>query len=197
MRYVRPFALLVSIIFHFITVAPLTYLVIISKYPLPERYTFKYPFVIFVLDIVAPLLFLYINIRRKQITDLDVTVREQREPLLIEASLGYFLATVVSLALPIPEIYKVNAVFSLVFLIAFATVTYYWKISFHMGVLGWFAGIWFSILGFQPGLMVAVAIMVLLTGWSRIYLKRHTFGQVVAGFLVSFSLFEIVYLVFG
>ncbi|PON11728.1 hypothetical protein C2W62_43300 [Candidatus Entotheonella serta] len=72
------------------------------------------------------------------------------------------------------------AVMTLVFLI-----TLYWKISVHSAGIAGVATFFSSALGFP---LIALA-PVLLVGWSRVHLGRHTVGQVFAGGMLGGLIF--------
>ncbi len=72
-------------------------------------------------------------------------------------------------------------------------ITYWWKISAHTGGVGGLAAVlfWLAKSGYiESGSLIWASAGFLLVGlmaWSRLYLNRHTLGQVFAGALLSFA----------
>ena len=109
---------------------------------------------------------------------------ERSQPLLV-AAVSYFVGTVVLLLIRAPPLttavmldYSVGTLF-----IFFANLR--WKISIHtMGIAGPTAVFLFV---FGPwGVLLGLLLPPVI--WSRVYLKKHTIAQVLAGGLVGFVL---------
>ena len=64
-------------------------------------------------------------------------------------------------------------------------ITVYWKISMHSAGAAGLATLVFAVLGAQ----VFAFTPVVLVAWSRLYLKRHTFMQVLAGGILGTVVF--------
>jgi hypothetical protein len=79
------------------------------------------------------------------------------------------------------------------------TVTFFWQISLHMTAVGGAVGIISLLLyaGFAPLVWPLCAAVVLsgLLGSARLYLDKHSPGQVAAGFFGGFSVAVLVLLV--
>ncbi|MDR2954593.1 MAG: phosphatase PAP2 family protein [Prevotella sp.] len=78
----------------------------------------------------------------------------------------------------------------LILIIIAAIITYFWKISVHMigigGLIGCTLSVCYNVKGLNPYvLFIILFILAGLLGVSRLALKRHTPGQVYAGFLVG------------
>lgn len=127
---------------------------------------------------VIPMAYIKYGIRAGRWNDRHVGQRERRLRLIpvIMASVGIAIATMVLLDAPAQMTALVVAM--LATLAAILPVTAFWKISVHtsvsagalaMLVIG--VGVWWA----------AACPLVGLIGWSRVALRDHTFGQVVAG----------------
>ncbi len=149
--------------------------------------------VAFIFGFVSPIV-LFLHYRKKgKIIDIDASIKEERTvPMSI--SVIFFIAGFVLLI-----IFNVNII-SIAFWFCYISntlVTIFinekWKISAHtMGAAGPLAAVTFL---FGP-IMLVFLIIVVLVGWSRIQLKCHTFGQVMAGGIFAFiSTYIQIYLI--
>jgi membrane-associated phospholipid phosphatase len=134
---------------------------------------------------IVPLSILIIWARRTNAHDMDVPARTDRNLPLLLATVSYFVGTAVLLIIRAPLLstavmfgYFAGTLF--IFL-----VNLRWKISIHtMGIAGpttvlvFVFGWWGALLG----LLLPPVI------WSRVYLKKHTLAQALAGAVVGFLL---------
>jgi membrane-associated phospholipid phosphatase len=130
----------------------------------------------------VPTLDLARRMRAHSVSDFQLIVREQRlRPLLVSLA-----CTAVALALVVvadgPESLAVALAAALVTGSVMTVVTTRWKISFHAGGA---AGAT-ALMIWQFG-AIATVLLPALAGvcWSRIYLRRHTVTQVLAGLAVG------------
>lgn len=132
---------------------------------------------------LLPIIFFIIMLKKKKIINQDAELKEERTfPFLFGLSLlliGYFL-------LRIFNIQPLTQTFWLCYIIntgAIILINKIWKISIHaLGI-----AVPLALFVFM-GSLIAVPLLLLLflVGWSRIYLKCHTFAQVIAGALFGF-----------
>ncbi len=137
------------------------------------------------LAIGLPLIVLFRMLSRGRVSDLDVTQRHERLIPFITALGGAAAACGYLYYIEAPQLLlrfatAHMAVMTLVFLI-----TLYWKISVHSAGIAGVATFFSSALGFP---LIALA-PVLLVGWSRVHLGRHTVGQVFAGGMLGGLIF--------
>lgn len=121
-----------------------------------------------------------------RVTDLHVRERSQRWPVFVLAGTSLLLGCGALMLMEAPA-----AVFSalgliLAGLLICLVVNLRWKISVHTAVA---AFIWLSVFSGPAWGPAAALFMTLLVGWSRLELRRHTPGQVLAGALVGCVLF--------
>jgi len=135
-------------------------------------------FFIFLLPILCFLFFL----KKKIITDWDVTKREERY--------GIFSFTFLSIIICLTTFYLLNEKALLLFYIKlflpifiFFFITFFWKISGHMLVNTIFILLLYLYINKSIILYLGI-ILLLLVGWARINLKKHTLVQVVCGTLL-------------
>ncbi|MGZ4910707.1 MAG: PAP2 family protein [Halobacteriota archaeon] len=117
--------------------------------------------------------------------ELDIPTRTDRNRPLLVASASYFLGTVVLVAVHAPLLTTVVMLGYCVGTLFLFFINLYWKISIHaMGIAGpttvliFVFGYW----GVLFGLLLPPVI------WSRVYLKKHTVAQTIAGAILGFVL---------
>lgn len=137
----------------------------------------------FLWTFLLPIIFFVIMLKKKKIINQDAELKEERTfPFLFGLSLlliGYFLLRTFN-------IHPLTLTFWLCYIIntmVIILINKTWKISIHaLGIaaplaLFSFMGSWIAIL---------LLLLLFLVGWSRIYLKCHTFAQVITGALFGF-----------
>ncbi|MFC9329041.1 hypothetical protein [Kitasatospora sp. NPDC057015] len=127
---------------------------------------------------VIPISIVLFGVKRGELTDKHIRVRRQR---VVPMSLS-----LVSVAAGITLLYVLGApadvsalvVAMLVGLVSSLLVTIGWQISIHNSVAG--GSVMILLLVFGPWMLPTV-LGAAAIGWSRIVLKAHTIGQVLAG----------------
>lgn len=115
--------------------------------------------------------------------ELDFPIKEDRRYPLLIVILSYLIGTVILFTLHAPPMATslMFCYFSNTLVVFF--INLYWKISIHsMGIAGPTTAL-FIVFGFF-GSILAWLIPVVM--WSRVYLKRHTMSQVIAGASLGF-----------
>jgi membrane-associated phospholipid phosphatase len=167
-------------------VAGIGMLLAAATHPAPQRWGCAAAYI--VLAICVPLLVLFGMLYRGSVSDLDVTQRHERLLPFITALGGAAAACGYLYYIEAPQLLlrfaiAHTAVMTLVFLI-----TLYWKISVHSAGIAGVATFFSSVIGFP---LIAFA-PVLLVGWSRVHLGRHTVGQVCAGGILGGLIFTLM-----
>lgn len=137
----------------------------------------------FLWTFLLPIIFFVIMLKKKKIINQDADLKEERTfPFLFGLSLlliGYFLLRTFN-------IHPLTLTFWFCYIINTLTIILInrtWKISIHaLGIAAPLA--LFSFMG--SWITLPLLFLLLLVGWSRIYLKCHTFAQVIAGALFGF-----------
>ena len=134
------------------------------------------------LSIGGPALYLWLRVRSKQVEDFQIMLREQRlRPLLVSLGFGV-VALAVVLAAGGPRSLVLALSVGVANGIVLALITLGWKISFHTATLtGAVAVLWWHV-GPDAATLLTFVVVV---GWARLRLRRHTPAQVVAGALVA------------
>lgn len=119
---------------------------------------------------------------RGKVTDVHVTRREQRWPLLLVA-LASILAGLVLLFVTRAEPVMIREILLILAgLLATGAITLVWKISIHVAVAAFVFLHAFAAQPYGPYLAVAV---VAVTSWARVQLSHHTSSQVFAGAVIG------------
>ena len=125
---------------------------------------------------VLPMLFILILFRRGQLSDLRLTVREQRaKPLMF---------SLVSALVGSGVLHIVNAPREIIWLciacvingIVLTLITQVWKISFHSGVA---AGCMTGLATLISSQLVCLFILLPFIAWARVRRNRHTYLQTI------------------
>lgn len=146
------------------------------------------PFLIFL-----PLLFFAVTYKLGWVDDIDLTNREDRPLYLVVFIFSLIFALAVLFFLQAPLKFIVYVLSGLIMTLVTTIITFFWKISFHTAVTTSVVTA-ITILGgmrFSP-----LFLLIVLIGWSRLALKKHTFYQVLGGFLVALAITELVFYLF-
>lgn len=134
---------------------------------------------------IGPMLFVFWLYATDRISDLDMSIRAERETVFGAFVVFFLLGTVVLWLTHSPKLLiAAMAGYSLSSIVV-QYITRYWKISTHaLGITAALVAV--SLLyGRGPWPFLVLIPMV---GWARVYLKAHTVGQVIAGSaLATFS----------
>lgn len=132
---------------------------------------------------LAPILFVLYLLRTSRIVELHMSdTRERRLPYLV-AMLGSLTVIALLLALEGPPLLVCLALFNLVALFLIGLINLRWLISFHtMAVMAMDTIV---ALVYGPLVGLALSPLVALVVAVRLYLRRHTMGQVLAGLLLG------------
>lgn len=142
--------------------------------------------------IVLALIYWYLRLRGYVFDDSidDKKIKHGRLLLLI------IILILVSLELLVLVSTKVYQPLLAVFMGGISTIilgsiiTYYWKISWHTSAMTFFLAMFFLLYGWKIWPMIFLLILLF---WARMWLRRHTFWQLMSGVIVSLL---VMYLVF-
>jgi membrane-associated phospholipid phosphatase len=116
-----------------------------------------------------------------KISDFDITKREQRYGILTATLISFLISLIITYYIGNEIVFQTLAII-ITFLTIVYFITFYWKISLHMGVnvlsvilVNFFYG-WKL-----PWLYLAIPLIF----WSRYTLKKHTPLQLILGAIVS------------
>ncbi len=140
------------------------------------------------LAIGGPLLVLFRMFYCGRVSDLDVTQRHERLIPFITALVGAVAACGYLYCIEAPPLLLRFAVAHTVVMSLVFFITLYWKISVHSAGIAGVATFFSSAIG-SPLIVFAP---VLLVGWSRVHLGRHTVGQVFVGGVLGGLIFTLM-----
>ncbi|HJV98587.1 MAG TPA: phosphatidic acid phosphatase [Arthrobacter sp.] len=131
---------------------------------------------------VLPLVLLLGLVRLGKVTDHHVSNRGQRAPVLLMALASVVAGLLVLDAVGAPRSVVVMVLAIIGGIVMIGAVSPFWKISGHAAAISSSAVITVLMLG--PAWLPLLALIPAV-GWSRVVLRAHTTGQVVAGSLVG------------
>ncbi len=168
---------------------------ILINYYLLRGYEFVIvTFISIIFAALIPSIMAFLWIKNQKI-EIDMPRKEDRFYPLLWIILSYLIGVVFLYIISAPPITTVLmfCYFSNTIIVLF--ISLFWKISIHsIGVAGPAAALIY-VFGYV-GLIFILLIPLVI--WSRLYLKRHTLYQVIAGALLGFSLTTLqIYLLIG
>lgn len=147
------------------------------------------PFLLFL-----PLIFFAVSYKLGWVSDIDLSNREERPMFLLVFVLSLAAASAVLYFIDVPTKLFVYVFSGLIMTTVTSIITLYWKISFHTAATTSVVTA-INILG---GLRFApFFVLIPIIAWARIVLKKHTFNQVLGGFLVALVITGLIFYLFG
>ena len=127
---------------------------------------------------LGPMIYVFWLYGTDRISDLDMSVRHEREAVFGAFVVFYLLGTVVLWLTHAPRLMIASmAAYTLATLVV-QYITRYWKISTHaLGITAPLVALTL-VYGTQT---LPFLVLIPMVGWARVYLKAHTLLQVVAG----------------
>ncbi len=187
--FTKRLAELVSLLLHPIVITPIVIIFFLSKVENSWSTQIGWLISLIFFGLILPVLWLIIFSDRN---GFDVSF--SRRPIFLGLNLfGVFILTLIYFLGGAPPIYQMLTISILLIGFVMVTVTFFWKISIHLAGLGTSLAlltVWF---GYSIGLLY-IAFPLLF--WARIYLKKHTFGQAILGFLIPNVIVFIVHYIY-
>jgi membrane-associated phospholipid phosphatase len=133
---------------------------------------------------IAPMLFIFWLYATDRISDLDMSIRSERERVFIAFVIFYALGAVDLWLIHAPAIMTASMAGFAASSLVVQWITRYWKISTHaLGITAPLVALT-VLYGTRPA---PFYVLIPLVGWSRVYLRAHTLLQVVAGTLLALA----------
>lgn len=154
----------------------------------------KWAAILIFLCVVPVYLTAYILVRMGRLEGIFNNTREKREQLYLAACIcaGTALLILYSSGAPEQMVATITATFAAG--ITFALINLKWKISIHTAFITGFVVLAILLYGWPMALLGGLVIAV---AWSRVELKWHTSGQVVAGIVATTLIMSSSYSLFG
>lgn len=131
---------------------------------------------------LLPLVFFLLSLKRGWISDLDTTKRKERY--------GIYSFTLFSIVICLLVFYFLNEKMIFFFYLKlflpvfiFFLITFFWKISGHALMNSLFILLLYFYSN-ESSILYWGIFLIILVGWSRVFLKKHTWVQVIAGSLL-------------
>jgi membrane-associated phospholipid phosphatase len=150
------------------------------------RGTYRFALLYLLIAVVAPVLYVVWLLKSGRITDFHLSDRRQRRGPFIASLACGIAAWGLLVYLGAPAILLAPILALLLEILLLFVITLVWQVSVHTATT---AGlVTFACLAFGP--VAAYWIwLVPLVAWARIYLRRHTLAQTVAGACLGSSCF--------
>jgi hypothetical protein len=156
--------------------------------------TYRFAVLYLLVGVLLPVLYVVWLLKSGRITDFHLSDRRQRRGPFI-ASLGCGFAAfglLIYLGAPSAFLAPLLALLAQIFLLFVITLA--WQVSVHTATT---AGlVTFACLAFGPA-AACWALLVPLVAWARIYLRRHTLAQTLAGAFLGSACFLALFAVRG
>ncbi|HET9393496.1 MAG TPA: phosphatase PAP2 family protein [Candidatus Rubrimentiphilum sp.] len=134
---------------------------------------------------IGPMLFIFWLYATDRISDLDMSIREERERVFGVFVVFYLAGTATLWLTHAPKLLIASLAGYTLATAIVQYITRYWKISTHaVGITAPLVALSF-LYGRQP---LPFLVLIPMVCWARVYLRAHTIAQVVAGaVLATFS----------
>jgi len=143
---------------------------------------------------VGPMIYILIGVRLGKFSDVDVSNRSQRSGPFIFGIISAFVGFLTLTLTHGPKNLQTVLLLTIISGTVMMVITIWWKISIHASSL---AGAITVLTALYGAVMLPAYVLVVLVGWSRVVLRRHTLAQVIAGSLVSIVLATIMLMIRG
>lgn len=131
---------------------------------------------------LGPMLFIFWLYATDRISDLDMSIREEREKVFGVFVIFYLVGTATLWLTHAPKLLIASLAGYTLATGVVQYITRYWKISTHaVGITAPLVALSF-LYGRQP---LPFLVLIPMVCWARVYLRAHTVGQVVAGALLA------------
>lgn len=159
--------------------------VFVSFYAAPNIQQASWGLLYILIAILIPVIYVINLVRQAKVTDFHLSARQERiGPFVVTlgAGLAGWLTMVMANVFPTLQLVAaINVVQTTLLLL----ITTQWKISIHSTAITGLAVLSLYIIGSTA---FPFLLSIPLIGWSRLYLKRHTIAQVMAGTFLGATL---------
>lgn len=126
----------------------------------------------------GPMLYIFYLYATDRISDLDMSIRAERQKVFGAFVIFYFLGTIDLALIHAPTIMIATMAAYAASSLLVQWITMHWKISTHaLGITAPLVALTY-LFGREP---LPFFVLIPIVGWARVYLKAHTVLQVVAG----------------
>jgi len=140
--------------------------------------TYRFALLYFFVAVPLPVLYVLWMVKSGRVTDFHLPERRDRIGPFVLSILSGVAATALLIYFGAPTIFVAPVVTAQTQTLALLLVTLAWQISIHTATTAGLVTFAILALGSEASIL---ALLVPLVAWARIYLKRHTVAQTVAG----------------
>ena len=162
------------------------------------NFGYQYPFwqitaPVVLFSFAVPAVLIYMLYRFKVVSDLSLTVRQERFYPYLITLVSYSVMIMIYNKMQMPRWFVMLMAATVSIMFIAILITLMWKISAHMfgigGLMGGAMAVSYLVEKTNPYWMfIGLFLLAGLIGASRLVLKRHTLPQVFAGFVLGFAL---------
>ncbi len=154
----------------------------------------RYAMLYFAIAVPLPMLYVIWLVKTGRVTDIHLPNRHERIGPFAAASVGALAGVVVLVGFGAPAAFVAPIIAALVQTLILFAITLAWQISIHTSTSAGLAT--FAALGIGGG-AVLFSVLVPIVMWARLYLKRHTLAQTIAGAALGCGSFAGLFLLQG
>jgi len=154
----------------------------------------NWAFLCLLFGIIVPYLYVWFLYKKKKISDVHIFERENRLKPMVVACISYIILFIILRVLKGPLFLKSIFAVIIVSTIILTIITYFWKICLHA------SGMTLMVITFNVLFgrwMLFMIPLILLIGWARIRIKKHTVSQVISGAGVTAVIAILIYYNYG
>ena len=155
--------------------------------------TIKWSAILIAATILPVYLFITYLVRSAKLDSHFIAIRKQRNKVYLLASVCVFIASVILFFMGASSLLLAVIFAGLFITVIFMGINLWWKISLHSAFIS--ASVTLLIILFGPVAAVGV-ILVLLVGWSRVELGRHSIAQVTIGIFLAALITSVIFYLF-
>lgn len=156
--------------------------------------TYRYAILYFLVAVPLPVLYIVWMLRTGRATDFHLPDRKDRFVPFAVATAAAVAGVVLLYLLGAPAAFLAPVVTALVQTLLLFVITLAWQISIHTastaGLVTFAALAW-------GGAALLLSLLLPLVMWARLYLKRHTASQTLAGAVLGCASFGVLFLLEG
>ena len=182
-------ALFISAVFSPLVIALAA--VILAGFAINNESVLTWIAIYIVLSILPPTLYIMYLVRKGIVTNFHLNVRDERRKPFLIMTLNTVAVFIIMLLAGAPKLILVVIAVAAIQLLCMLLITLKWKISGHCTAVTGFVVLALALFGEN---LLPLILIIPLTAWSRLRLKRHTFTQTIAGiFLGAITVTAILY----
>ena len=156
--------------------------------------TYGYALLYFAVAIPLPVGYLVWLLKTGRATDFHLPDRRQRYGTFAVTSVAGMGGISLLAYLGAPTPFLAFLIVAMVETLLLFVITFAWQISIHAATVAGLATFAFWVLG---GAAIVLTPLVPVVMWSRVYLRRHTLAQVIAGGALGCAAFGTLFMVRG